>query len=82
MPAEPDLQMTDRILGQRIGSVHISHCSHDGAISVVVALDGAVVDLRITEAAAHRPPGELARDILACIHAAQAPFLGITPSNG
>ncbi|MFI5614142.1 hypothetical protein [Amycolatopsis sp. NPDC051903] len=81
MPADPDLQTTSRIPGPRAGSVLISHSSHDGAVSVLVALDGAVVDLRITESAALRPPGQLAHDILGCIHAAQEAFRGISVSD-
>lgn len=81
MPADPDPRITSRIPGQRAGSVLISHNSHDGSICVLVAPDGAVVDLRITESAAHRPPGQLALDILGCIHAARDAFRGIAPSD-
>ncbi|QRP47856.1 hypothetical protein [Amycolatopsis sp. FDAARGOS 1241] len=82
MPADSDVQTTNRIPGHRGASVLISHSSHDGAVSALVALDGAVVDLRITESAALRPPGQLAHDILGCVRAAQEVFRGISASEG
>lgn len=79
MTADPETRTEDRIPREVTGIVQVSHGSHDGAISVVVSLDGAVVDLRLAEVATQRPAAQLARDILECIHEAQHLF---GPSEG
>ncbi|WP_410622957.1 hypothetical protein [Amycolatopsis sp. cmx-8-4] len=70
MAADPDL----RTSVPRRSTVQASHSSHDGAISVIVTLDGQVRDLQLADTATTRPAAQLARDILECIHAAQALF--------
>ncbi len=72
MAADPDTH-TSTPPRQR-GKVQVSHSSHDGVISVIVTLDGQVRDLQLTESATRRPAAQLARDILDCIHSAQALF--------
>lgn len=70
MAADPDLR-TSR---PRHSTVQVSHSSHDGAISVVVTLDGQVRDLQLADTVTTRPAAQLAREILECIHSAQALF--------
>ncbi|QKV73958.1 YbaB/EbfC family nucleoid-associated protein [Amycolatopsis sp. Hca4] len=70
MAADPEL----RTSLPRQSSVQVSHSSHDGAISVVVTLDGQVRDLQLADTVSTRPAAQLARDILECIHDAQALF--------
>ena len=70
MAADPEL----RTSLPRQSSVQVSHSSHDGAISVVVTLDGQVRDLQLADTVTTRPAAQLARDILECIHSAQALF--------
>ncbi|WIX98385.1 hypothetical protein QRX60_30495 [Amycolatopsis mongoliensis] len=70
MAAEPDL----RTSVPRRSTVQVSHSSHDGAISVVVSLDGQVRDLQLADTVSSRPAAQLAKDILECIHSAQALF--------
>ncbi|WP_329045758.1 hypothetical protein OG738_29705 [Amycolatopsis sp. NBC_01488] len=48
--------------------------SHDGAIAVVVTHDGRVRDLQPADTVTARPAVQLSRDILECIHSAQALF--------
>lgn len=72
MAADPDTRQPTPPLPRN--NVQISHSSHDGVISVVVTLDGQVRDLQLTESATRRPAAQLARDILDCIHSAQALF--------
>ncbi|WIV59245.1 YbaB/EbfC family nucleoid-associated protein [Amycolatopsis nalaikhensis] len=74
MAADPDIRSTESIPRPTTGNVRVSHSSHDGAIAVVVSLDGHVRDLRLTPAATQRPADQLAQDILDCIHAAQGLF--------
>jgi hypothetical protein len=78
LAADPDIRTTDGLPRQTTSNVSISHSSHDGAIAVVVSLDGHVLDLRLTPAATQRPADQLAQDILGCIHAAQ----GLFPTPG
>ncbi len=70
MAADPELRMSF----PRRTNVQVSHSSHDGAISVVVTLDGQVRDLQLADTVTTRPATRLARDILECIHSAQALF--------
>lgn len=74
MAADPEIRTTDPIPRQPGGNVRVSHSSHDGAIAVVVSLDGHVLDLRLAPSATQRPAEQLAQDILDCIHAAQDLF--------
>lgn len=74
MAADPDSRTTDRIPRQPRGTVRVSHSSNDGAIAVVVSLEGQVLDLRLAPSATQRPAEQLAQDILGCIHSAQALF--------
>ncbi|MEV6873034.1 hypothetical protein [Amycolatopsis sp. NPDC051128] len=78
LAADPDIRTNDSVPRQTAGNVRVSHSSHDGAIAVVVSLDGHVLDLRLTPAATQRPADQLAHDILDCIHAAQ----GLFPTPG
>ncbi|MGK3202754.1 hypothetical protein [Amycolatopsis sp. MEPSY49] len=68
MAADPDTRPRART------KVQVSHSSHDGAISVVVTLDGQVRDLQLADTVTTRPAAQLARDILDLIHSAQALF--------
>ncbi|WIV52947.1 hypothetical protein [Amycolatopsis nalaikhensis] len=52
----------------------MSHSSHNGAIAVVVTLDGQVRDLQLADTVTTRTAAQLARDILECIRSAQALF--------
>ncbi|MET8852296.1 hypothetical protein [Amycolatopsis sp. NPDC004625] len=70
MAADPEL----RTSVPRRNTVQVSHSSHDGAIAVVVTLDGQVRDLQLADTVTTRPAAQLARDILECIHSAQALF--------
>ncbi|WP_410670593.1 hypothetical protein [Amycolatopsis sp. cmx-4-68] len=72
MAADPDTHQSAP--PRHRSNVQISHTSHDGVISVVVTLDGQVRDLQLTKSATRRPAAQLARDILDCIHSAQALF--------
>jgi hypothetical protein len=72
MSTEPDPGIS--VPRQNRSNVQVSHSSHDGAISVVVTLDGQVRDLQLAASATRRPAAQLASDILGCIHSAQALF--------
>lgn len=74
LAVDPDIRTSTRAPRQSRANVQVSHSSHDGAIAVVVSLDGHVRDLQLTEAATGRPAAQLAADILECIHSAQALF--------
>ena len=70
MAADPDINLPR----QNRTNVQVSHSSHDGAISVIVTLDGQVRDLQLADTVTLRPAAQLAKDILDCIHSAQALF--------
>jgi hypothetical protein len=72
LAADPDTRTS--VPRQQRSNVQVSHSSHDGVIAVIVTLDGQVRDLQLTESATQRPAAQLARDILDCIHSAQALF--------
>lgn len=74
MAADPDIRTTNRIPRQPVSNVRVSHSSHDGAIAVVVSIEGQVLDLRLAPSATQRPAEQLAQDILDCIHSAQDLF--------